>query len=135
MEFKTDLKIPANTQKDKPIGEKIWIAKAIIKQVRIGFSPGCLGQAGVRIERGGSPIYPTTAKKWYAWDSHIIKIEDDYNIVEPPFYLQLWGYNTDDTFSHTIEIVINQPGNPQNFLNALNAGVQQVAIPEALKGS
>ena len=102
MIFTIDLTIPKNTSSSSPYKEPLIISSGLIYRVEFQFPPGCAGLAGLVVADGGFQIWPSTPGKWFVTDNYVIAFDDLYEKEQPPFVLDFWGYNLDETYDHTI---------------------------------
>ena len=107
MFFLKNLTVPAGTPVSLAVRDKIEITGGWIKEIEIGFPPGCLGLVGVRVLRFEQQLVPLTPGEWLKWDDTMVKIPLDFPIDSEPFELNIDAYNEDDTYAHTIQIGVH----------------------------
>ena len=100
------LTIPANTAKGAPSEQEISLTHGVIHRVEIEFPAGCAGLAHLAIFLREFQLYPTNPDREFASDGYTIAFNDYFELFEPPHNLVIRGYNTDDTYSHTITVRI-----------------------------
>jgi len=108
MIYTSNIIIPANTVAEQPICERLIITSGLIYKVELQFPPGCLGLAHVYIKDGGYQVWPSTPSTDFACDDYTINFEDTFMKQTEPFELQIYGYNEDETYEHTIQVRIGQ---------------------------
>lgn len=104
MIYTGDITIPANTPATSPTIERIPIALGIIYKIELQFPPGCAGLTHIVINDGGYQVWPSTPGKDFATDDYTISFEDTYLKQASPTEMQVYGYNVDETYEHTIQI-------------------------------
>lgn len=90
-----------------PEERQLHVTKGLVHAVSLYFPPGCCGLAGVAIFDGSYQVWPSTPHHWYIGDGDIINLIDLYLKQSPPYLFVVKGYNTDDTFQHTIQVRIS----------------------------
>jgi len=96
------LSIPANTSSSSPKTLDIELPVGVIHKLDILFPPGCCGLVGVAIFQGIHLIWPSYSDEWFSTDGETITFEEFYEVRRGLTTFTLKGYNTDDTYSHTI---------------------------------
>jgi len=96
------LSIPANTSSSSPKTLDIELPVGVIHKLDILFPPGCCGLVGVAIFQGVHLIWPSYSDEWFSTDGETITFEEFYEVRRGLTTFTLKGYNTDDTYSHTI---------------------------------
>lgn len=104
MYFVYPLTIPAQTTQDDPVIAMMGLCYGTIMRVRVLFPPGPCGLAHMQIYRYEHQLYPTTPGASFAWDDTVIEFTDSYPLLGVPFEVKLLGWNTDDSYPHTIEV-------------------------------
>lgn len=87
---------------DDPVRTKLQITKGLIYRVEIQFPPGCAGLVHTQIFDGVLQLWPSTIDDSFAADSTVIGFDDSYFKLTAPYFLDILGYNLDDTYDHTI---------------------------------
>jgi hypothetical protein len=106
MIYQRSLLIPSGTTQDSPVSTTLEANKGFIYQVNVIIPSGCVGLAGVRILDGIYQAYPTTPNEWFIGDGTHHNFSDSYIKSEPPYSFTVEGYNLDDTYDHTITVMI-----------------------------
>ena len=104
MIYTHELTIPKNTTKDKPIHEAMLVSYGFLYKIEIQFPSGCAGLAGIKIFDGGHQLYPSTLGLWFLSDNYTISFDDSILKLTSPFQFDLFGYNLDETYDHTIYV-------------------------------
>ena len=104
MLFKIDLKIPSGQEKDDPASTAMKLCKGAITRSFVLFPSGCAGLVWVQIWLNGYQLIPWHRGEWLRGDDHIIRDDSRYPVSEQPRLLTIYGYNEDDTYSHTVQV-------------------------------
>jgi len=107
MHYNFDLEIPAITTKANKVEKICTINYGIIRDVVIYFRGGCADLAHVEVFRGNQKIFPYNPEEDYAFDNYPVNFDAFYPILDAPYLLNLFGWNDDDTFSHTVTFMFN----------------------------
>ncbi len=102
MLYKYDLQIPNNTAKSEMVSLECPLSFGYIRKTTISFPYGCSGLAHVFIKHIERQVYPSNPDESFNYDDYTIEIEDNYPILDRPFFFTVYGWNFDDTFNHTI---------------------------------
>ncbi len=102
MLYATQLTIPANTTEANPATVDLGMVPSVIKEVQILFPTGCKGLVGVRVKDWEHIIFPNNEDSWIVADGETVDWYDDQPLAGNPNTLTLEGYNSDDTYPHTI---------------------------------
>jgi len=78
----------------------------IVTQVRIRFPPGCHALVKVAIDYGIKRIFPYEEDTWFYGDDEVIEWIESWEMPESPCILKIVVDNTDDTYEHSIYVVI-----------------------------
>ena len=106
MIYQKSLTIPAGTTKAEPVSDYMEVNKGFIYQVTAIIPTGCAGLAGIRILDGIYQAYPTTPNEWFIGDGSHHSFTDSYIKETPPYLFTLEGYNLDDTYDHTLTVMV-----------------------------
>jgi len=100
--FTKSLTIPANTPENHPANTKIDVCYGLVYRVEIQFPAGCAGLVGFALFDGLHQVYPSSPGEWFITDNFTIAFDDRYLKLTEPFVFDLFGYNLDDTYPHTV---------------------------------
>ena len=106
MIFQATVTIPANTLVDNPKKQTLVIAKGIISKFMIRPRAGHHGLAHLTISFHEVQIAPSTRSMDLHGDFFPLDWEDYYECYQPPFELDLVGWNEDETYPHSFDIFI-----------------------------
>jgi hypothetical protein len=98
--YKKFKSVPANTTPTSPDHEKLVVCKGIIQQWIIFFDPEAADMLHVRVEYHGSSIMPFGGKDWLVALFNDAPFNDNIALDAPPYELDIYAYNEDDTFRH-----------------------------------
>ena len=103
MDYSISLTIPSSTTSSSPSSTTVKVSAYVLNVYEIEFPAGCAGLVGVSVWQGGHQLYPSTEGQWFISDNFTIKRDTYYKIVRGGNTLTIKGYNSDDTYSHTIQ--------------------------------
>lgn len=104
MIYTRNITIPANTPASNPTLQRMKISLGLIYKVEMQFPPGCGGLAHIVINDGGYQVWPSTTDSDFATDDYTISFEDTFLKQADPAEMQVYGYNEDETYEHTIQV-------------------------------
>ena len=107
MIFNTIITIPHNTEKTDALKQDIELCYGIIREVNIYFPAGCHGLVYVKLKQGLHSVLPLGHPNYFAGNDINIKLNVGIDMTDYPYLLQFEGYNVDDTYDHTIHLLIN----------------------------
>jgi hypothetical protein len=95
---------PANTSEGNAIATDMAITKGLIWLIEFEFPSGCAGLVHVQIFDGAYQMFPATYNQSLRGDGIVVKYDDLYMKLNPPYTLRIKTWNDDDTFQHTIQV-------------------------------
>lgn len=97
--------IPANTLANAPVKKTIQVQPGIITGGNIFFPAGSSSLVHVYIIWNGSRLWPSidSPVSTFSGDNYTFSLEP-FDITTPPFFLDIYGYNLDTTYDHTVTI-------------------------------
>lgn len=98
--FKKFQSIPKNTAIGAPDWQKLKVAKGEIVQWVIFFDPEAADLLHVRIEYHGVQIMPFSGSEWIVGFFSTTPITESMKIDAPPYVLDIYAYNEDDSHPH-----------------------------------
>jgi hypothetical protein len=107
-------KVDSKTAKDNEAVKICRLTRGIVRDVSLTFPRGCAGLVGVRIFRSTRQVVPQNPVEWIVTDGETVEAKIDVDLTQEPYELELWAYNEDEVFSHTIrarftvEVVLSQ---------------------------
>jgi len=82
------------------------LARGVTYKIDIVFPPGPAHLLHVQIKDALHPVWPTNENADFAADNETITFADEYPLVEPPYELEAYTWNLDDTHVHRVIIRI-----------------------------
>ena len=107
MAFSTKITIPALTTADDPEIVVLTTTNMRIIGLDITFPDGCVGLVECWIEYQGRQIFPYNPDGTFVGNGQTIHTAPQFDLLGPPFGLLIYGINSDDTFDHTLYIVVD----------------------------
>ena len=106
MNYTVDFTLNSGGSSANPQVKYVKVTDGVIHKIQIVFPAGCSGLVHVAIYDGGHPIAPSTAGQYYRGDDEVVDFPEFYEIKGGTRYLQIIGWNEDDTYDHTIMVRI-----------------------------
>ena len=103
MDYSVSLAIPSSTSSSSPASTTVKVSAYTLNVYEIEFPAGCAGLVGVSVWQGGHQLYPSTEGQWFVSDNFIISRDTYLDIHRGGNVLTIKGYNSDDTYAHTIQ--------------------------------
>lgn len=91
--------IPANGSPSSVFFVDCELGDSNVTKIQVVFPPGCATLVGVRIEHGGSQVYPIDSGTWFIFDDFTVEVEPTDQGTSGQWHVA--GYNT-DIYPHTI---------------------------------
>jgi hypothetical protein len=138
--FVFPITIPANTPSTSPVIVTMSLTNGTVTKVDVQFPGGVIALAHVTITNGLYQVFPSNQDADFATNDETITWPENLVIDQPPFGLQVNGWNDDDTYQHTITVrVVMQPAGTgshtlqeiQALLNAQGYGEAASTLPPA----
>lgn len=107
MAYTKNLTIPKNTSSSDPVWMDFEIQPMIVDRVEITFPDGCAGLAGVRFKYQSRVLFPYNPDDWFRGNGQTVVFTPNLELKERPLFIRVEGYNDDDTYQHTVYIVID----------------------------
>jgi len=98
--------VQKNTTQQNQQLKRLKLCYGIIHQIDIVFPIGCRGLVHCHIDDALHQIWPTNPDSTFSGDGEVISGKEFYELKVEPFELQLWAWNEDDTYDHTIIVRI-----------------------------
>ena len=133
MAYSERLVIPANTTEASPAQIEIPIVAITVKAVEVTFPSGCVGLVGVWFEYQDRQIWPYNLRARFRGNDQTIRFTPGIELQEPPLLLTIRGITEDDTFSHTVYVVVDAEF-PGGFFESILSRLLPSGGPIALAG-
>jgi len=98
--YVADITTPISYGADNPLKTILKISKGLIYRIEVEFPTGPCGLLYTCAYDGLHPVWPSTDNAWYHSDGVTIAFDDLYLKSQPPYELQIYSYNLDDTYEH-----------------------------------
>lgn len=119
MIYSFEITTPANTPLSNMKKTVMKLAKGTTYRIEILFPPGPCGLLHVQISDALHQVWPTNAGEFFTTDDETISFNDELVIGEPPYELQAYTYNEDDTYDHTLWIRIGLKEKAEEYILSL----------------
>jgi len=106
MLFQASITIPKNTTYSGATEVNLKIAHGIITKIMVRPRPGHAALAHLIILHHEHQIAPSTENMDLHGDAPPIDWEEYYESYQPPYELKLKGWNEDDTYPHTFDVMV-----------------------------
>jgi len=83
------------------------LTDGVLTKIDVGFPAGCAGLVGIRVLRGSHQLFPMVEDEWFVTDDYTIAFPIKQEVTEQPRLLRIEGYNSDDTYDHTITLRVS----------------------------
>lgn len=107
MAFATEITIPANTTSNDPTIVTLSGTSMRVVGLDITFPDGCVGLVECSIDYQGRQLFPYNPEGRFVGNGQTISIHPQIDLIGPPHEISIVGVNADDTFEHTLYIVID----------------------------
>ena len=121
---------PSNTPQTAPLKTVIPLACGMIYVFKLYLPPGSSGLMHVQVYDAGYQILPTTIGSSFSGDNLNLSFDENYPKLEPPFELNVWTWNLDTDYDHSLEIYFGMASKDEYI--ARFAG--STAIADLLRG-
>ena len=93
-----------STLESNPKRTTLKLTKGMIYRVAFYFPPGPSGLVGVRVLHSHYQVWPNKPEEFFYGDNITIEFEDTFLLSAPPFELDIYTWNTDTAYAHTIQV-------------------------------
>ena len=107
MAYTKSLTVPKDTSPTSPVPVNIPIQSMIVDRVEITFPSGCVGLVGVRFKYPSHVLFPYNSDDWFKGNGQTVIFTPNLELKERPLFITVEAYNIDDTYKHTVYIVID----------------------------
>ena len=98
------LSIPANTLEAAKLKFILALPRGRITRMMVQFPSGHLGLTHVGLNRGLYQLFPSNPDALFSSSQETIVWDEDYALDTPPYQLEAYAWNEDDTYPHTITV-------------------------------
>ncbi len=106
MIYSFSITTPANTPESSRKKTEVFLTKGIIHQVDFVFPRGSAGLLYLALASGLHQLWPTNPEEYFHTDGETISFKEFYEVKEKPMALQIYTYNLDDAYEHTVVVRI-----------------------------
>ena len=96
--------IPANTAETAKLKTTLALTRGQISRVNIEFPAGHVGLTHLHLNRGLYQVWPSNPAANFKSSNETIIWEEMYELDTPPYQLEAYAWNEDDTYEHTITV-------------------------------
>lgn len=114
----------ANTEDNKQ-KFTLKMASGVINGIDIYFPHGSCGLVHIHVNRGLYQIVPVNTAHQLVGSGNLIRFNEDIQLYHEPYELELYGWNEDDTYDHTIDIKI-ELHSPQSLLRYIMSNLASI---------
>lgn len=119
------------------------LTSGLVFYIGIYFPPGPSGLVGVKLNEKDVQLYPRNRGDWFTGDNILMEFDETYYIGVEPYEWDIYTYNTDDTYEHTIAVSVGLVSKPEymeryvplNILGELIKQVEQKTVKEKREAS
>ena len=98
--------LPANTPETAKLRTTLKLTRGKITRVMVEFPPGHAGLTHLAVRRGLFQLWPVNPEATFRSSNETIIWEEEYELSTPPYDLDAYAWNEDDTYQHTITVRI-----------------------------
>jgi len=80
------------------------VTKGLVYKVDFYFPAGSSGLLGVAVFDGSFQVWPSTVGEWFKSDNETIRFDDMYLKESAPYQFDIFTYNDDTTYDHTLAV-------------------------------
>lgn len=104
MLFDFDLTVPAQTTQADPVVTLARLTRGKLTQIRVLFPPGPATLVHVVIRHNLHQLMPANMEGDINFDDAVVTSPLDYDLVDPPYEIQMIGWSPDAVYSHIITV-------------------------------
>jgi len=93
-----------DTPRYGPDVNRLYVTKGLVYKIELDFPPGSAGLLGVAVYDGGFQVWPSTLGEWFTGDGILISFDDVYLKETEPYVFDIYTYNEDDTYDHSVTV-------------------------------
>jgi len=102
--YKKYASIPANTTVAAPNWQKLQVCKGTIKEWIVFCPEECADLMKFKVRYKGNQLLPFSRDEWMDALRSPIPIKENLELKVPPYVLDVYAYNLDDSYSHEYNI-------------------------------
>jgi len=101
MIYETRLTIPPNTSQADAVSTDVSIHPGTVTVLEVLFPTGCAGLVHVQIQHWHRQVWPNNPDGDFSGNGSPMTFAEDYEVVDPPFFFTVIGWNEDEFYPHT----------------------------------
>lgn len=82
----------------------LTMEKGTITRIEVVFPVGCANLVYVHLNDALYQVWPKDPTYKFIGDGVVIVCTDEFELKEPPYTIQFFGWNTDEIYDHTITV-------------------------------
>jgi hypothetical protein len=98
---------PANTLESAKQKTTLKLTSGRITQVQVQFPSGHIGLTHISLNVGLYQLYPANPEAQFSSSGETICFVEDITLASPPYEMEAYTWNEDDTYEHTITVRIH----------------------------
>jgi len=106
MLFTNTLTVPANTPATSPASLDMTLAPGVVRRAWIEWKTGCAWRVHIRVMRELTQVLPVTPDESLNFDGYVFDCALNYEMVETPYELQIYGWSPGSIYAHTIRVMM-----------------------------
>lgn len=106
MIYSLNITTDANTAYGTKPPTRLHVAKGLVYKIDICFPPGSHGLLHCFVKDGGFQVWPSNPGQTFIGDDMTISFDDVYIKNSEPFLFDVYTYNLDSTYDHSLSIHI-----------------------------
>jgi hypothetical protein len=122
--FFTTIDNPPLGSESNPVHTVISLTKGTLASVLIDFPLGCRRLVKIYITYNARRLIPFNLVEPMAYDDKLFAVPMDFDLGDPPYELEVFSWNLDDTYPHQLTVGVNMLGVTAE-LNPLTLGAPQ----------
>jgi len=104
MIYTATITTPKNTAKTSLLHTVLNVTKGLVYKVEFYFPSGSAGLMGLAVFDGLFQLWPSTIGEFFNSDDETISFDDMYLKQAAPYQLDIYSYNLDDTYDHSMQV-------------------------------
>lgn len=106
MLYSKQIKLIHGTSSLSPSKTYFKVNKGVISRIWVTFPSGCVGLVKMRMYHEGHPFIPVNQENYIRGNGYTFEFPVMYEIISEPQLITIEAWNEDDTYDHTIDILI-----------------------------
>jgi hypothetical protein len=124
MQYQLSLVVPPATSQDNPVIETLLLDVGTLDSLDIRFPQGCCSLVHFAARMKEVQLVPWNQDAFIQSNNQVVHSELDVKITQPPMEIYCIAWSEDDTYPHTLQVLINwNPKQAQTVGQLLLEGV------------